>query len=793
MEQYSHQVLLLFLAYREREDLLLNNSFTERLRHAISTSKIDSMNLKFLQNLQDCKSNSFRMTLLKDDLQRHTLPLSEADVNEYMQHEQEEECIQDVSYIENLFELLEDEDEMQHQDDGHHECIPANYYCDIIRNKGRLACGYTCLPSFDTNNLPATSFVHRSEQIREDIQGIGENEATTERENPTQRQIVDIFLTHHGSEPCQFNMDTNENFNVLVANGSAASIIDWSRKSGLDIQQRRAFEIITSQFVLTFYNDAEATSSARSQFNVEKKRLELLSETHKRIDKPLIMFVHGAAGSGKTALVDLAIMYAKSYCKLVWPDFTNTERAITVTAMTGVAATLLQGQTTHTALYLNQKVEITPQQIELWRLIRMVIIDEISFATNDDIKLVHIRLNQLKEKFGALFGGMPVIFSGDLRQLEPVGKYKKPIYAECLPYFRDWVNCYIELDGIHRFRHDPEWGRILMRFRNGSATRSDIDMINSRVVKADDLLPENTTYATYNNLDRDAINTAILHNRAQEFLHNHGNTEKFIMIFSDNLQMQNFKKYITFKKTKSFWENCGEDDIKKAKGAGRMDPVLKVYQDCKIMLPKNEDVESGNANGTTAKLQRVVLKSGVRGRYVLLDNNIRILSVFAPEVDYVELKHCNERMQPQLFRIKPSKHTFKVMVPKPKALQQHSSKHREKIAMKATQIPMLVNNATTGHKLQGTGVEQLFIHTWNNTRNWVYTTLSRVRTLKGLFLRQPLGTNLSKYDMPQALRQMIQNFESRKPSMFTDDQYTKISSGNLSELDALTIPSATNP
>jgi len=48
-----------------------------------------------------------------------------------------------------------------------------------------------------------------------------------------------------------------------------------------------------------------------------------------------------------------------------------------------------------------------------------------------------------------LYGGMNVIFSGNMRQLEPVKT--EPVYNEVCPKFKDWVNCFIELEGMHQF------------------------------------------------------------------------------------------------------------------------------------------------------------------------------------------------------------------------------------------------------------------------------------------------------------------------------------------------------
>jgi hypothetical protein len=54
-----------------------------------------------------------------------------------------------------------------------------------------------------------------------------------------------------------------------------------------------------------------------------------------------------------------------------------------------------------------------------------------------------------------------------------------------------------------------------------------------------------------------------------------GNNNNAIMIFSDNIQVQDSAKvYKPFQNCMTFWKNCGKDDVKLPKGAGCMDPVL---------------------------------------------------------------------------------------------------------------------------------------------------------------------------------------------------------------------------
>ena len=84
-----------------------------------------------------------------------------------------------------------------------------------------------------------------------------------------------------------------------------------------------------------------------------------------------------------------------------------------------------------------------------------------------------------------------MFFSGDFWQLEPVGENKKPEYEQECPIFKNSINCFIELKGLHRFKQDLEWGKLLYRFQNGEVIEEDIDNINSQVVDENTELPSN--------------------------------------------------------------------------------------------------------------------------------------------------------------------------------------------------------------------------------------------------------------------------------------------------------------
>ena len=118
----------------------------------------------------------------------------------------------------------------------------------------------------------------------------------------------------------------------------------------------------------------------------------------------LICCLYGPAGSGKSTVIELLLLYAQEYCSYL-PNVIFCRNTIVVTAMTGVAATLICGETMHGALFLNQNHKIEQEQIELWADTCLLIIDEISFASKSDFQMMHKQLDKLKQEINKKFGG----------------------------------------------------------------------------------------------------------------------------------------------------------------------------------------------------------------------------------------------------------------------------------------------------------------------------------------------------------------------------------------------------
>ena len=85
-------------------------------------------------------------------------------------------------------------------------------------------------------------------------------------------------------------------------------------------------------------------------------------------------------------------------------------------------------------------------------------------------------------------------------------------------------------------------------------------------------------------------------------------------------------------------------------------------------------------------------------------------------------------------------------------------KDRVLLPIELMQLPVISNTATTGHNLQGTGVDNLFVSEWVNDASWIYVILSRVKQRKGLFLRKELKPDPFLFQMPNFLQQKINYF-----------------------------------
>ncbi len=132
------------------------------------------------------------------------------------------------------------------------------------------------------------------------------------------------------------------------------------------------------------------------------------------------VFLTGPAGSGKTFLLAKYLKYLK-----------DNKKKVGITASTGIAATILNGQTIHSWSGIGIKEELTKAQ--LYQLeddekintrinkTEVLIIDEISMLSAKRLDSLNLVCQQIRQSTKP-FGGLQVIMAGDFFQLPPVVK-----------------------------------------------------------------------------------------------------------------------------------------------------------------------------------------------------------------------------------------------------------------------------------------------------------------------------------------------------------------------------------
>jgi len=157
-------------------------------------------------------------------------------------------------------EVSEEANEVNQEEHNMEQEIPRTFKLDELRQKGVHKSGYDNLAGMKLDNDRNTDILDQplQEDVDEETNNHNQNEHY-QQHTPTGLEIGRLLLTRTSRRQRNFSMvngDVSE-AEVMEANGSVESIIDWAEKSKLDPGQRRAFEIFASTFILTFFNDPQ--------------------------------------------------------------------------------------------------------------------------------------------------------------------------------------------------------------------------------------------------------------------------------------------------------------------------------------------------------------------------------------------------------------------------------------------------------------------------------------------------------------------------------------------------------
>lgn len=204
------------------------------------------------------------------------------------------------------------------------------------------------------------------------------------------------------------------------------------------------------------------------------RAFELISSTNDNY------FITGKAGTGKSTLLRY------------FSDHANKRMALL--APTGIAAINVGGQTVHSFFRFppepitREHIHLNPLQ-DLYPALEVIVVDEVSMVRADLMDGIDQMLRLSRGAAGTPFGGVQMLFFGDIFQLEPVvasheegifftSEYRSPYFFDAKVFKRADFGI-IDLRHVYR-QSDAEFVDLLDSVRMNEAGQRELVLINSR-------------------------------------------------------------------------------------------------------------------------------------------------------------------------------------------------------------------------------------------------------------------------------------------------------------------------
>jgi ATP-dependent DNA helicase PIF1 len=373
----------------------------------------------------------------------------------------------------------------------------------------------------------------------------------------------------------------------------------------------------------------------------------------------------GPGGTGKSHI----IKHIKQHCQ-------QHDIPYAVTAMTGVAASLIGGQTLHawtglgllngTPDMLISKVFSNLNVLDRWQCIEVLVIDEVSMMNQATFELLNVIACGVR-KNDSFYGGIQVIFCCDFAQLPPV----EGDYAFESPHWLKGIGTNtVYLENVLR-QDDPDFIKMLMQVRLGKVTSQTKSLLNSRLG------------LSYPHGETDIIPTVIYPHRKSV---DSTNTKELAALPGEKITYTSKDSKYDFRTKKTI--AAQESDLV---GLEERSPkTLVLCQGAQVMLTVNLDTDGGLVNGS-----RGIVVGFTKGN---------------PDVKFGET----------------------VLTITPATFESRSQSY----IVRRMQIPLVLAWATTIHKCQGSTLTHVIADlskVFCNAQG--YVTLSRMKSLQGLYLQ----------------------------------------------------------
>ena len=426
---------------------------------------------------------------------------------------------------------------------------------------------------------------------------------------------------------------------------------------------------------------------------------------------PFQIFFTGPAGAGKTFVIKLIME--------IYNRFTDTDgycNAYITCASTGKAAVAIDGTTIHTALRISiskllpVSSEIAHLYRSLFRYVKVLIIDEISMISAELLVKIDLRLKQITNNHKDEFGGIDIMFIGDLRQLPPVRV--TPIYRPIRTYMVGphlWRKLkFYQLNQVMR-QANVAFSNLLTKVGNGEPLEQhEIELIESRFfTKADtQRLCPNGIRLFFKNEHVNAYNNHVL----QQF------EDKIISTATDSITgSKNHEQDANFRV---------KLHKKSVIDTGGLPYEITFVKGMFYLITTNIDVSDGLCNGSTGKLV-----------HLDLDTNNIVVRVW---LEFCGSTKIGRKKRKKAAQLAVQSGVSNLAVPIELRSANIPLTSDKKIIATRKHFPLIAACAMTIHKSQGgTFSEIVYEYSKDHSQELVYVALSRVTNIENLYIVTP--------------------------------------------------------